>query len=87
MIDFNHRRVLVCRRCGKLMGDQEPYSAGGEHFHAKREESCPNDGKTFFSTAEGEPLDRKECEPFRRKSDRRRNKRSLKQHRKRKAKK
>ncbi len=66
-------RVLRCRRCGKIMHDSEPYSTQGEHWHSRKEGKppCVNDNKCFRSGPRGYPLDLKETEDFKTKSERR----------------
>lgn len=69
-------RRAVCRRCHVVMDDHEPMSKDAEFYHPrllkdqKTPRKCPNVGKTFF---EGDA----EIEPFRRKRDRRAERRAV----------
>lgn len=64
--DDRHNRIVVCKRCGKLMTDVEPGDPRGEfHHRVRKDKPCQNDRKGFHWN---DP----EVEPFKRKRDRRR---------------
>lgn len=63
-------RKVVCRRCGHVMNDIEPYTGHGEFMHGKR--ICSNSGKVFSLA----PEHSKEIAPFESKRVRRAAKRA-----------
>lgn len=79
------RDPLVCRRCGKLMRDAEPFSPRGEFYHQRRAGiACPNDSKTFYLDRETQlPEEPNEVSRFERKRIRRAEKRALRKQRRR----